>query len=276
MGKLDRVDHRLALAGFVRSLRSRSKPADVGLPTSPRRRTPGLRREEVAYLAGVGVTWYTWFEQGRDISVSSDFLERISRAFRLSPAERSHLFMLAHHRLPPAISQPPQAIPETVTAFLNTLSYPAYIKNNRWDVLAWNPLAGEIFPDFTNSDLGHVNLLQLVFTSPDMRQLMLDWEADARRTVAKFRLSYAHAHEDPMFEALVADLQSQSVEFRQMWERQEVLPIGEGLKMIRHPVHGPQTYRHAALTIEGSASLTMIVYMPTEALLQGRVDEEVR
>ncbi|WP_323688298.1 helix-turn-helix transcriptional regulator [Rhizobium sp. AN69] len=100
MGKLDRAEHRAALAVFVRILRSRSMPADVGLPASSRRRTPGLRREEVAHLAGVGITWYTWFEQGRDINVSSDFLERLSRAFRLSPTERSHLFMLAHYRLP--------------------------------------------------------------------------------------------------------------------------------------------------------------------------------
>lgn len=266
MGKLDRVDHRLELARFVRSLRSRSMPADMGLPTSPRRRTPGLRREEVAYLAGVGVTWYTWFEQGRDINVSLDFLERICRAFQLSSAERSHLFMLAHHRPAPAINLPPQDIPGTVTALLATLPHPAYIKNNRWDVMAWNTLAAEIFSDFSCSDPGHLNLVRLVFTSPNMRQLMLDWEGDARRTVAKFRLDCARAKEDLVFDAMVTDLQSQSVEFRRMWDRQEVLPIGEGLKMIRHPVYGPQTYRHAALTIEGSPNLTMIVYMPTEAV----------
>ncbi|MDH7808749.1 MULTISPECIES: helix-turn-helix transcriptional regulator [unclassified Rhizobium] len=269
MGKLDRAEHRAALAVFVRILRSRSMPADVGLPASSRRRTPGLRREEVAHLAGVGITWYTWFEQGRDINVSSDFLERLSRAFRLSPTERSHLFMLAHYRLPPVVNRMQQDIPETVLTLLTSLPNPAYIKNSCWDVLTWNAPAGELFSDFARLDLPERNLLRLVFTSPDMRQIMLDWEGDAHRTVAKFRLDYARAKDDPSFEAVVTDLLSQSLEFRLMWERQDVMAIGEGLKTIRHPAYGPQTYRHAALTIEGSNDLRLIVYLPIDIKSSG-------
>jgi transcriptional regulator with XRE-family HTH domain len=262
MAKLDRVEERGGVAAFMRDRRARTRPEDVGLPAGSRRRTPGLRREEVAQLAGVGITWYTWFEQGRDIKVSEDFLERLCRAFRLDAVERSHLFMLARHRLPPVTPSRPAEVSDTVRAVLKSLPCPAYIKTTRWDVVAWNEPAAEIFSDFERHGPGERNLVWLVFTSPAFRSLMVDWEGDARRTLAKFRLDHARANGDPAFETLVADLRSCSPEFRQWWSDQDVRSVGEGVKSIRHPRQGPVAYNHAAFAVEGTPDLRLIVYLP--------------
>ena len=262
MSKLDRPEERRTAAGFVRHRRRLTRPEDVGLPSGPRRRTPGLRREEVAQLAGVGLTWYTWFEQGRDISVSADFLERLSRAFDLTPAERTHLFALAQHRPPPIVPAPPPEVSPALRAVLMSLPNPAYVKTTRWDVLAWNPAAAEIFGDFAARDIPERNLMRLVFQAPAFRELMVDWEGDARRTLAKFRLDHARANGDPAFAALVADLVAGSPEFRRWWAGHDVLSVGEGVKSIRHPRLGRRDYDHAALAVESTPDLRLIVYVP--------------
>lgn len=262
MSKLARVEHRHALAAFVRDRRMRLRPEELGLPAGSRRRTPGLRREEVAQLAGVGVTWYTWFEQGRDITVSAHFLECLCRAFRFDAAERSHLFLLAQHRPPPAPRHAEAAVSETVRAVLHSLPTPAYVATTRWDVVAWNAEAAEIFTDFDLCPPGQRNLLHLVFTSPAFRRLMLEWEGDASRAVAKFRLDHARAGGDPSFEALVADLRALSPEFRDHWRRQDVRSLGEGVKSILHPRLGATEYDHATFGIEGAQGLRLVVYRP--------------
>ncbi|MCF8482911.1 MAG: helix-turn-helix transcriptional regulator [Rhodospirillum sp.] len=257
-----RSEDRTAVAAFIRDRRERTRPEDVGLPPGPRRRTPGLRREEVAQIAGVGVTWYTWFEQGRDIGVSAAFLERLCQAFRLTPLERAHLFTLAHDRPPPTRQTASDGIPEAARAVVMALPTPAYLKTARWDVVAWNAAAQDLFPDFEKRDADERNLIWLIFQSPAFRELMLDWETDARRSLSKFRVDHARAKGDPGFQSLVDDLLAHAPDFRDWWASQDVLGIGHGVKFIRHPTLGPIEYDHVAFTVEGCPDLRLIIYIP--------------
>ncbi|MBO1073808.1 helix-turn-helix transcriptional regulator [Roseomonas marmotae] len=260
MNKLARIEARRAVADFIRDRRACLAPEDVGLQRGARRRTPGLRRDEVAQLAGVGITWYTWFEQGRDIQVSADFLERLSRAFRLNATERSHLFTLAQQRPPP--HRPPQEtrLPDAVRRILASLHMPACVMTRRWDVVAWNAPAIEILGDFAALPEDERNILHLIFTSSGFQQRMASWEEDARGTLEKFRLDFARADGDPGFAALVAELAARSADFAKWWPRQEVRPVGDGMKRLRHPRHGVLEFQHATFSVEGGSELRMVVY----------------
>ncbi len=262
MQNLTRTAARRELAEFVLARRSRTKPDDVGLPTAARRRTPGLRREEVAQLAGVGVTWYTWFEQGRDVRVSIHFLERVSQALRLNTAERVYLFTLAQHRPPPHAPIALPTISTAVLAMLNSLPNPAYITTPRWDVAAWNPPATALFCDYAQLPPEQRNHLWLVFTDPACRRLLRDWETEARRMLAKFRLDYGRANGDPTFEALVTTLGAASAEFRRWWPLQDVSGLGEGIKRLRHPTLGEVHLEHTAFLVEGATDLRLVIYTP--------------
>lgn len=262
MSKLVRSDDRRAVAEFIRDRRARTRPEDVGLPLSARRRTPGLRREEVAHLAGVGITWYTWFEQGRNIQVSADFLDRLCRAFRLNATERNHLFTLAQHRPPPHDPLHHPHVSATVRAVLSSLPAPAYLMTSRWDVVAWNASAGAMFGDFAQLPNEDRNIIRLVFTAPEFRTFVVDWESDARRTLARFRVEYARAAGDPAFEALVEELNQSSPEFSQWWSRQDVAAVGDGLKRIRLPKEGEVSFEHAVFAVEGSPDLRLVAYAP--------------
>jgi hypothetical protein len=259
---LQRSDSRRALAAFVRDRRARIHPDEVGLATGERRRTPGLRREEVALLAHVGVTWYTWFEQGRDIQVSADFLERLSRAFRLDATERSHLYTLALHRPPPHMKTAVQAVSAVLQATLDGFANPTYIRTPRWDVVAWNAAASELFGDYGLLLPSQRNILRLVFTDPSYRVMMVDWDTDARRLLAKFRVDYGRGEGDPDFESLVQELCEMSAEFNQWWPRQDVSGRGEGIKRLRHPVLGVHEFQHASFIVEGAPDLRMIIHTP--------------
>jgi transcriptional regulator with XRE-family HTH domain len=262
MLNLNRVEHRRALADFVRSRRERTRPEDVGLPAGPRRRTPGLRREEVAHLAGVGITWYTWFEQGRDIQVSSDFLERLCRGFRLDAAERGHLYTLAQHRPPPHAPLCNPEISAPVRAVLDAISYPAYIKTPRWDVVAWNAAAIALFGDFGALPVEDRNILMLVFKHARFRRMMGDWEGDARHVMAKFRLDFGRAQGDAAFVALVDHLLEASAEFHQWWPRQDVWGQAEGSKRLHHDELGGINFEHTAFAVEGAPDLRLVAYAP--------------
>lgn len=262
MVTLTRSDARRALSDFVRDRRARTRPEDVGLAPGARRRTPGLRREEVAQLAGVGVTWYTWFEQGRDIQVSAHFLECVCRALSLDAVERAHLFTLAQHRPPPHVSAEAPAVSDAVRAMLNSLPNPAYIKTSRWDVVAWNPAAAAMFGDYTLLPPERRNTLWLVFTDPAYRRMMPDWEADARRVLAKFRLDHGRAQGDPRFEALIGELREASPEFRRWWPLLDISGRGEGVKRLRHGALGLIEFEHTAFTVEGAPDLRLVVYTP--------------
>ena len=262
MLNLSRPESRRALADFVRTRRERLRPEEVGLPLGARRRTPGLRREEVAQLAGVGVTWYTWFEQGRDIQVSTQFLESLCRALRLDRAERIHLFALAQDRPPPLAPNAARILSSPIQAMLRSLPHPAYIKTTRWDVVAWNAAAVALLCDFAEFAPENRNTLWLVFTDSRFRRLMVDWEGDARRALAKFRLDHGRSRGDPAFEELVERLSAASPEFRRWWPAQDVSDCGEGVRRVRHDTAGEIEFQHAALVVEGTPELRLISLTP--------------
>ncbi|WP_051247939.1 helix-turn-helix transcriptional regulator [Inquilinus limosus] len=262
VSSLQRVEDRRALSDFVRDRRARIAPEAVGLPAGPRRRTPGLRREEVAQLAGIGVTWYTWFEQGRAIQVSADFLERVCRALRLSEAERAHLYALAQHRPPPHAAPGLPTVSPILQALLDSLPNPAYIKTARWDIVAWNAATTALFGDYALIPPDQRNSLWLIFTDPRYRRMMPDWEEGARRVLAKFRLDHGRAGGDPAFAGLVDRLKAASPEFRRWWPRQDVAERSEGLKRIRHDTLGELEFAHATFLVEGAPDLRLVTYTP--------------
>lgn len=262
MTHLQRTDDRRALSDFVRDRRARIAPEEVGLAVGPRRRAPGLRREEVAHLAGVGVTWYTWFEQGRAIQVSADFLERICRALRLDAAERAHLYALAQHRPPLAATPNVPTVSPVLQNFLDSLPNPAYLKTPRWDVVAWNAAAVALFGDYALLPPNERNSLWLTFVDPRYRQLRPDWEQGARQALAKFRLDHSQANGDPAFNALVDALKATSVEFRHWWPRQDVTERSEGIKRFKHESWGEVEFAYATFLVEGAPELRLVTYTP--------------
>lgn len=250
---------RSDLTEFLRSRRERLTPEDVGLPSGRRRRTPGLRREEVAALAGVGLTWYTWLEQGREIGVSADFLDNLARVLKLDAAERRHLFLLAHERPPAEPGKTFCTVPSLAARLVEDLApHAAYIINLRWDVLAFNKPADRLF-GFGGHDSGRRNLLRLLFTDPALCDAIVDWEMQAPAMLASFRRDFAAAREDADARALVAQLEASSPEFKHWWRNQDVHAPCTGTRQIR--VDGaPVTFEHTSLTVDGGQHLRMVVY----------------
>jgi PAS domain-containing protein len=240
------------LAHFLRARRGSLQPDEVGLPSGGRRRTPGLRREEVAQLAGVGATWYTWLEQGRDVRASLDVLEAIARALRLSPAERGHLILLGRGELGPACPAPAERVSPTHKRLVENLPAPAYILGRRWDYLAWNDAMRALFGWEPGPEPTSRNHIWLTFMDPSRRELMPDWERGARRLVAKFRADSARHIGDPSFDRLISSLRASSPEFHKWWDRHEVASGGEGRKEIHHPVEGLMTFEHAVFRHDNS------------------------
>jgi transcriptional regulator with XRE-family HTH domain len=239
--------HREELAQFLRSRRERVRPGDVGLPAGTRRRTPGLRREEVAQLAGVGVSWYTWLEQGRDIHVSEPLLERLARTLCLTPTERAHLFELAHGRPAALPVSAPSTVSGTLVRILEAHPFPALVSTRRWDVLAWNAAAEILYGDFRRFPAERRNGLWLMFMDAVQRSRMPGWEADARRTVAGFRLDAARAANREEFDALAAELARVSPEFARFWNEHDVAESPAGSKVLVHPDVGELGFEHVTL-----------------------------
>jgi transcriptional regulator with XRE-family HTH domain len=254
---------RAELADFLRTRRAALQPEDVGLPSGGRRRTPGLRREEVAQLAGVGATWYTWLEQGREVRASLDVLEALARALRLTAAERAHLILLGRGEEAPACKPPPERISPTLRRVIENLGpNPAYVLGRRWDYLAWNRAACAVFGKFDRLTPNARNHLWLTFMDPARRELFTDWERGIRLAVAKFRADSARHLGDPAFEELIGVLRSSSPEFRRLWERHEVARAGTGRKVLRHPVEGLLVFEHAVFNPADSPDQRMILYSP--------------
>lgn len=231
----------------------------MGLPSGARRRTPGLRREEVAALAGVGLTWYTWLEQGREIGVSAAFLDSLSRVLKLDAAERRHLFLLAHARPPAEPGKTFCAVPALAGRLVQDLSpHAAHILNLRWDVLAYNAPADGLF-GFERQGAGRRNLLWMLFTDPALRAAIVDWEAEAPAMLAGFRRDFAVAREDTDARELVAELEAVSPEFRLWWRSQDVHAPCAGTRTIR--VDGkPVAFEHTTLTLDGGQHLRLVVH----------------
>lgn len=263
---------RAELSEFLRSRRARISPAAVGLPLGRRRRTPGLRREEVADLAGVGLTWYTWLEQGRDIRVSAAVLSGIARALQLEPGERAHLFRLAGHA-PPLTEPAIDAVSPRLRRVLDAWDpYPAHITGRRRDVLAWNR-AGEAMNGWSQLPEDKRNLMWFVFMVPSTRRLLVEWEKEARLTVAAFRAEAGRDLGDPDYQQLITELLEGSPEFAAIWPRQDVRGRQEALKRFQLPVIGRFDLDFTSFQVAEQPSLRLSLYTPAD---DGRSEKALR
>ncbi|TPL95678.1 helix-turn-helix transcriptional regulator [Mesorhizobium sp. B2-3-12] len=254
---------RRELGAFLRSRRERLTPSATGIATGPRRRTPGLRREEVAMIAGVGTTWYTWLEQGRDVRPSVEVLSALCEALRLDAVEKRHLFILAGRQQPERRVAAPEKVDATLLHMLQSLVLqPAQVVGRRWDVLAWNDAAVAVFGDYGLLDGDARNIVHMVFTSPHHRRLLVDWEELARVVLASFRAESAKYVGDPDFERLIALMMNSSPEFRDWWPRRDVARRLTGIKHVRHPKAGLMAFEHMSLSIDDGSDMRLIVYTP--------------
>lgn len=243
----------------------RLDPASFGFSLS-RRRTPGLRREEVAQRANISATWYTWLEQGRGGAPSADVLERIARALMLTGAEREHLFLLGLGRPPEILRDNSEGVTPRLQRVLDALPLsPAIVKTATWDVVAWNRAAAAVLTDYATLPVEQRNILNLVFCDPRVRAAQFDWEDMARFVVAAFRADAARAADPAKVAALVDALCRRSAEFRTMWSENDVRNHGSGVKRLLHPDAGPIAFEFSAFAVDGRPDLGMVIYNPATA-----------
>lgn len=256
------MDRHYELAAFLQSRRARLSPERVELPRGTRRRTPGLRRGEVAMLAGISLEWYTWLEQGRDINVSVQLLESLVRALQLDANERTHLFLLALRQPPPVETFSPTTISPILQNSLNQLgTTPAAIVDARLNVVAWNKAFCAIFGDYETKSERERNLIWRIFTSPPVNE---QWEEHARSYLAQFRVGYDHFIEDPWWATPIAELKRISSEFRELWACHDVLNVPEGRKLMHHPLIGELAFAFEFLLFRtvDSSDLRLLIHTP--------------
>ncbi|MGW5457343.1 helix-turn-helix domain-containing protein [Streptomyces sp. NPDC003996] len=257
------LDRRAELSEFLRSRRARLKPEDVGLPDFGRhRRVPGLRREELAQLAGVSVAYYTRLEQGNGRNVSAEILDSIARALRLTDAEHAHLTHLAKpksHKKKPAARQ--QQVRGALRQLLDTMDgVPAYVVGRRSEILAWNRMASAVFGDWAELPAGERNWARLVFLRPDYRELFLDWEQKAIDIVCALRMDAGCHPDDPKLSALVGELSVKSEEFRRLWATHDVKEKSHGVKRLHHPLVGDLSLNFESFRLPDDSEQSLITY----------------
>jgi transcriptional regulator with XRE-family HTH domain len=255
---------RAALGEFLKARRAALHPRDFGLPPGPRRRTAGLRREEVALLAGVGVTWYTWLEQGRDINVSAQVLDAVARTLRLSVFERQHLYQLAEatpRHLPPV-----REVPEALHEMLRSLDpLPASIINGRYDVIVRNAAYEDLFTSWHDMPCVHRNTLWCCFAEPNRRDEFINFDEEAPYLVGRLRAEYAKHIGEPEWEEDIRRLAEHSPDFAELWGRHEVAAPAERVRRFLHPEAGLLTLSNTELAVPAHGDLRMSVYTPADA-----------
>jgi transcriptional regulator with XRE-family HTH domain len=250
------------LGAYLKGRRAKLDPAAFGFPPE-RRRTPGLRREEVAQRANISPTWYTWLEQGRGGAPSADVLDRIARALMLTDVEREHLFLLGLGRPPEVRYRKDEGVTPRLQRVLDALEpSPALIRTATWDVVAWNRAATVMLTDYGSLPPEQRNILRFIFLDPRVRAAQYDWESVARFVVGAFRVDAARAGAAAEVEPLVDELCRLSPEFKTMWRDNDVRSHGEGVKQIRHPLLGPLAFEYSAFAVDGRPDLSMVVYNP--------------
>jgi transcriptional regulator with XRE-family HTH domain len=259
-------EQRRALGDFVRAQRERTSPVSLGLSQGSRRRTPGLRREELAQLCGLSTTWFTWIEQGRDVSVSPGALARLANALRLDRAERAYLFDVAGKRDPdPSTGETDELIAPAVLACVETIDAPAYILDRTWTARSWNLQARHLFFGWLDAtDNRQHNLLRYIFQSPSARTLICNWEARARRVAAEFRAACSAHLNDPKLRALIAELYDSSREFAEFWEQHGVLGREGGERTFNHPIDGFLCYEQVTFDLASQADVKLTMLVATE------------
>ncbi|EEA04153.1 transcriptional regulator, XRE family [Burkholderia sp. H160] len=264
------------LGDFLRSRRTRLDPASFGF--SGRRRTPGLRREEVAQRANISSTWYTWLEQGRGGAPSAAVLERICAALMLTNTEREHLFMLGLGRPPEVRYQSTDGVDPRLQRVLDSLeASPSIIKTATWDVVAWNRAAAIVLTDYSTLPPGQRNILRFLFGDPAVRAKQHDWESVARIVVGTFRADVARAGLASEVGDMVDDLCRTSPDFERMWRENQVFSHGdvEHVKRLLHPQLGAIDMEYSLFVVDGRPDLSMLVYTPLDAQIAKRIRSAV-
>lgn len=248
---------------FLRDRRTRLDAAQLGY-SMQRRRTPGLRREEVAMRACVSATWYTWLEQGRGGAPSTEVLERLAQALDLSAAEREHLFLLAQNRLPGVEYQSGICVSPQLQRVLDSMTMtPALVKTAEWQVVAWNRSAATLFVDYAALPPEQRNVMKMLFKDEPKKRLALpNWEAAARRLVANFRADITRTGASSHAQALIEELSSLSPTFCEMWQSQDVSHYGEGFKQLFIAEEGLIDLEYSTFTVEGKPGLSLVVFNP--------------
>lgn len=259
------------LGAYLRDRRTRLDPAALGF-SGGRRRTPGLRREEVAQRSNISPTWYTWLEQGRGGAPSADVLNRIAGGLMLTEAEREHLFMLGLGRPPEVRYRAVDGVTPRLQRVLDALEVsPAIVKTATWDVVAWNRAAAALLADYAKLPPEGPNILRIMFSSAHVRAAQEDWRSVARFVVGAFRADAARAGASKEIEQMVEELSRLSPEFEALWRSNDVVAHGEGLKHIRHPELGLLELEFSAFAVDGRPDLGMIVYNPATPALADRI-----
>ena len=251
-----------ALGTFLRDRRARMDAAAFGF-SGGRRRTPGLRREEVAQRANISATWYTWLEQGRGGAPSADVLNRIAGGLMLTEQEREHLFVLGLGHPPEATYRASDAVTPRLQRVLDALEFsPAIVKTPTWDVVAWNAAAATLLTDYATLPRDQRNILRLMFTNASIKAAQEDWLNVARYVVGAFRADAARAGAGAEIRQLIEELSRLSPEFDALWRDNNVARHADGLKRLHHPVHGLLELEFSAFAVDGRPELGMIVYNP--------------
>jgi transcriptional regulator with XRE-family HTH domain len=264
-------ERRLELGRYLREARERTTPHKVGLPMTPRRRTPGLRREEVASLAGISVTYYTKIEQGR-VDVSSRVLNDLSEVFQLSHTERKYAFALSSGL---AVVQPEEQVSEALHLFLDLQEpYPAQVMGRRWDLLAWNQATCATLGDMDALPPQARNLVLMMFTVPELREVISDWERNARCMLAEFRADYGRYHNDPAFSELIDYLKQHSPEFKQWWSEAYNVGCGSEIeKVINHPMAGRLNLYEMAMKAVDHPGMRVLMFLPRDSATERKLQE---
>jgi transcriptional regulator with XRE-family HTH domain len=263
---------RRELGAFLRNRRERLAPEAAGLPPSRRRRTPGLRREEVAQLAGVGVTWYTWLEQGREINPSAQVLDAVARTLQFDAHERSHLFTLAGVATTTIADQCLHMCPTAQPLIDQLEPFPAIIVNARLDLLGFNRVYASFFDDLETIPIEDRNILWLVFTHPQWRATIVDWDEVVGRLVAEYRAAMAEHLDDPAWKTLVARLQGVSPEFTAFWERHDVLGTESRTKRAMHPTAGLLSLDYTNLWLGQGLGTRIVAFSPADERTRQRLE----
>lgn len=250
------------LGEFIRAHRERLKPADAGLPEGGRRRTPGLRREELAQLCEVSPTWLTWLEQGRQVQASAGMLARLATVLQLTAAERAYLFSVAD-RLDPSGAELEEGSGQGLDAIVQAITAPAYILNRAWDAVAWNAPAAALFSGWLDRRNGpHPNQLRFMFTEPSAVVLIADWQERAARLVAEFRADCGkYAYQEPLA-SLIASLAQASPVFAQLWQSQSVISREGGRRRFHHPEQGLLTLQQVTSHLAQRRQFKLVMLLP--------------
>lgn len=260
-------ERRREIADFLKTRRTRRQPEELGLPRGRRRRTPGLRREEVAAAAGVSAEWYTWLEQAREVRPSAQVLTRIGEALRLEPNETRHLLTLGGYAVPASGSDLPRSVSVSLRLqrLIDQMDFgPAWVFGERWDIVAWNRAASVIHGDLAPLQGIERNALYQLFLGDRVRPMLVDWEVHGRMCVAKLRAAYASRVDDPWFNELVTLLRTRSEQFERWWNENDIETSQEGVKHYEHPEAGRLVFDYTVLDVldERMSSLRLVAYVP--------------